>query len=202
MLNSAKDGNCNALERLGQIFSNSQLQLLCELTTNTDNAILRRRQEVDPEQVATPPAGGGLRVACWNLERFTKAKAANPGVREVFCRTLLEHRIDLLAVQELAEPEALHLLVAELNSPTLPAVVRWPAESRGKWHCSVSGSPTGRQFSASEFGAFLWNSCLHEGWQLELSSGAPLKARDIFTRLPCLTHFKVINKHLKLSVNI
>ena len=59
-----------------------------------------------------------------------EGQAVNPGVREVFCRTLLEHRLDLVAVQELADPEALYLLVAELNSPTLPAVVRWPAELR------------------------------------------------------------------------
>ncbi|MGH0150266.1 UNVERIFIED_CONTAM: hypothetical protein FKN15_055504 [Acipenser sinensis] len=48
-----------------------------------------------------------LRVASWNLREFSTEKAQNPGVREVICRTLLENGIQLLAVQEVLQEEAL-----------------------------------------------------------------------------------------------
>lgn len=33
-----------------------------------------------------------LRVASWNLHLMSSEKADNPGIREVFCRTILENR--------------------------------------------------------------------------------------------------------------
>ena len=33
-----------------------------------------------------------VRVASWNLKKFTKEKACNPGVKEVICMTILENR--------------------------------------------------------------------------------------------------------------
>ncbi len=33
-----------------------------------------------------------VRVASWNLKKFTKEKACNPGVKEVICLTILENR--------------------------------------------------------------------------------------------------------------
>ncbi|XP_066532003.1 endonuclease/exonuclease/phosphatase family domain-containing protein 1 isoform X2 [Hoplias malabaricus] len=49
-----------------------------------------------------------FRVATWDLQRCSSDKANNPGVREVVCMTLLENHIKLLAVQDLADREALN----------------------------------------------------------------------------------------------
>lgn len=38
-----------------------------------------------------------LRVASWNLDRMTKAKADNPGVLEVICRTILENKLSIVS---------------------------------------------------------------------------------------------------------
>ncbi|XP_016414352.1 endonuclease/exonuclease/phosphatase family domain-containing protein 1-like [Sinocyclocheilus rhinocerous] len=59
-----------------------------------------------------PPAAArdgkpAVRVATWNLQRCSSEKANNPGVREVVCMTLLENDIKLLAIQDLADREAL-----------------------------------------------------------------------------------------------
>jgi hypothetical protein len=34
---------------------------------------------------------GVVRIASWNVERFSEEKANNPGVREVICMTILEN---------------------------------------------------------------------------------------------------------------
>lgn len=39
-----------------------------------------------------------LRVASWNLDRMTKAKADNPGVLEVICRTILENKLSIVSI--------------------------------------------------------------------------------------------------------
>ena len=192
MLDSVKDGNDNVLDRLSQKFSNSQLQLLYDLGTNTD-FVYWYNELNHPEQVPTSPAGGGLRVACWNLDCLTTDKVKNRGVCEVFCLTVINHRLDLIAVQELTNPDALRLLVAELNSPTLPAIVRCSVESRGEWRYWVSASAIGRTFAGKEFGAFLWRHHLGENLQLDLVS-ADASDKKGFTRKPCLGQFKVLMK--------
>ncbi|XP_046426088.1 endonuclease/exonuclease/phosphatase family domain-containing protein 1-like isoform X2 [Neodiprion fabricii] len=66
-----------------------------------------------------------FRIATWNLERFSVDKACNPGVREVICRTILENRLSLLALQEIESSEALAKITLELNSPILKRVRDW-----------------------------------------------------------------------------
>ncbi|XP_048057832.1 endonuclease/exonuclease/phosphatase family domain-containing protein 1 isoform X2 [Megalobrama amblycephala] len=95
-----------------------------------------------------PPAGTRdgkpvVRVATWNLQRCSSEKANNPGVKEVVCMTLLENDIKLLAVQDLADREALDKFCAELNQPTLCSVRKWKS-ARGLWKCAVSEKPTGQ----------------------------------------------------------
>lgn len=108
-----------------------------------------------------PPAGTRdgkpvVRVATWNLQRCSSEKANNPGVKEVVCMTLLENDIKLLAVQDLADREALDKFCAELNQPTLCSVRRWKS-ARGLWKCAVSEKPNGVSNSAPEFSGFLWD---------------------------------------------
>lgn len=42
--------------------------------------------------VKDPLAQSGFRVASWNLQRLTAEKVRNPGVREVICRAILDHK--------------------------------------------------------------------------------------------------------------
>uniref|UniRef100_A0A671SJ70 Endonuclease/exonuclease/phosphatase family domain-containing protein 1 n=1 Tax=Sinocyclocheilus anshuiensis TaxID=1608454 RepID=A0A671SJ70_9TELE len=109
-----------------------------------------------------PPAGTRdgkpvVRVATWSLQRCSSEKANNPGVKEVVCMTLLENDIKLLAVQDLADREALDKFCAELNQPTLCSVRKWKS-ARGLWKCAVSEKPTGQSSNASEYSGFLWDS--------------------------------------------
>ncbi|KAK1173448.1 endonuclease/exonuclease/phosphatase family domain-containing protein 1-like isoform X1 [Acipenser oxyrinchus oxyrinchus] len=98
-----------------------------------------------------------LRLATWNLQCCSSEKANNPGVREVVCMTLLENGIKLLAVQELADRDALEKLCAELNQSTLPSVRKWK-DPRGSWKCAVSDRPAGQSHKGSEFAGYLWDS--------------------------------------------
>ncbi|XP_041102668.1 endonuclease/exonuclease/phosphatase family domain-containing protein 1-like [Polyodon spathula] len=98
-----------------------------------------------------------LRLATWNLQHCSSEKANNPGVREVVCMTLLENGIKLLAVQELADRDALEKLCAELNQSTLPSVRKWKGP-RGSWKCAVSDRPAGQSHKGSEFAGYLWDS--------------------------------------------
>ncbi|KAG8231904.1 hypothetical protein J437_LFUL011373 [Ladona fulva] len=77
-----------------------------------------------------------LRVASWNLDNFYLDKAENPGVREVICRTILENRISVVAVQEVIEEAALKKVCDELNQPILRRVVEWKHNTRA-WKYSV-----------------------------------------------------------------
>ncbi|KAK6491666.1 endonuclease/exonuclease/phosphatase family domain-containing protein 1-like isoform X1 [Huso huso] len=98
-----------------------------------------------------------LRLATWNLQCCSSEKANNPGVREVVCMTLLENGIKLLAVQELADRDALEKLCAELNQSTLPSVRKWKGP-RGSWKCAVSDRPAGQSQKGSGFAGYLWDS--------------------------------------------
>lgn len=66
-----------------------------------------------------------LRIASWNLDKFTFEKSANPGVKEVICRTILENKWSIVCVQEVMEPSALHNICKELNQPSLRRVIEW-----------------------------------------------------------------------------
>ncbi|KAI4871780.1 hypothetical protein NFI96_014709 [Prochilodus magdalenae] len=98
-----------------------------------------------------------MRVATWDLQRCSSDKANNPGVREVVCMTLLENDIKLLAVQDLADQEALNKFCAELNQPSLFNVRKWKGP-RGVWKCAASEKPTAESSEGSEYSGFLWDS--------------------------------------------
>mgnify|MGYP002803453773 CR=1 FL=1 len=108
---------------------------------------VRKRKAVKP----VPPKYKGrmvIRVGSWNMLSFTKQKAANPGVREVMCQTILENRINIVAAQELAEEGALEMLRDELNNPTTPNGKHWKG-NRGQWEC-VTSEVAGRMYRVSE----------------------------------------------------
>lgn len=98
-----------------------------------------------------------LRVATWNLQCCSSEKANNPGVKEVVCMTLLENDIKILAVQDLADREALEKFCSELNQPTLSSVRRWRGP-RGFWKCATSEGPAGGSKKVAEYSGFLWDS--------------------------------------------
>ncbi|XP_055691974.1 endonuclease/exonuclease/phosphatase family domain-containing protein 1-like [Lutzomyia longipalpis] len=79
-----------------------------------------------------------LRVASWNLDRMTKAKAENPGVLEVICRTILENKLSIICLQEILHASALARICEELNHPTLRRTIEWRENSR-QWKIQTSG---------------------------------------------------------------
>ncbi|XP_033848311.3 endonuclease/exonuclease/phosphatase family domain-containing protein 1-like isoform X2 [Acipenser ruthenus] len=147
-----------------------------------------------------------LRLATWNLQCCSSEKANNPGVREVVCMTLLENGIKLLAVQELADRDALEKLCAELNQSTLPSVRKWKG-ARGSWKCAVSDRPAGQSQKGSEFAGYLWDSTfgieLKDSTLLE-SPQANGNGKQTYPK-PYLAQFKIgvsevtlVNIHLAL----
>ncbi|XP_076864300.1 endonuclease/exonuclease/phosphatase family domain-containing protein 1 [Brachyhypopomus gauderio] len=119
-------------------------------------------QMVSVRQNVEVPAGrrdgrAVIRVAAWDLQRCSSDKANNPGVREVVCMTILENDIKLLAVQDLADQEALDKFCTELNQPSLSNVCKWKGP-RGLWKCATSEKPTGQSCTGPEFSGFLWDS--------------------------------------------
>ncbi|KAK3508405.1 hypothetical protein QTP70_028163 [Hemibagrus guttatus] len=77
--------------------------------------------------VQPPPAARHgkpvVRLATWDLQRCSSDKANNPGVKEVVCRTLLERDIKLLAVQDLADQQALNKFCSSESCTVCPQVV-------------------------------------------------------------------------------
>lgn len=119
--------------------------------------MMSSRPEVSVEERARHGTKPLIRVATWDLQRCSSDKANNPGVREVVCMTLLENHIKLLAVQDLADREALNKFCTELNQPSLFNVRKWKSP-RGVWKCSVSEKPTAESSEGSEYSGFLWDS--------------------------------------------
>uniref|UniRef100_A0A1B6CQC6 Endonuclease/exonuclease/phosphatase family domain-containing protein 1 n=3 Tax=Clastoptera arizonana TaxID=38151 RepID=A0A1B6CQC6_9HEMI len=95
-----------------------------------------------------------LRLASWNLHSMNEEKSDNPGVREVICRTLLENRFSLVAVQEVESIAALEKLILELNYPKLRKVVEW----RGKCHHWKYGTLASLSDSQKIGCAFIYDS--------------------------------------------
>ncbi|XP_041989128.1 endonuclease/exonuclease/phosphatase family domain-containing protein 1-like [Aricia agestis] len=75
------------------------------------------------------------RIASWNLHQLNKDKITNPGVREVVCRTMLEYRITILAIQDVLDEEALKMICDELNAPTLRRVKEYKSMSHSWLYC-------------------------------------------------------------------
>ncbi|KAF4525974.1 hypothetical protein B566_EDAN000765 [Ephemera danica] len=108
---------------------------------------------------------GGVRVASWCLSpEFSAAKAGNLGVQEVTCRTILENRFDVIALQGACDELALkkvHVtiklvanqekVVSELNHPKLKRVLEWKSNNRA-WKTSMPATNNKAGL------AFLYNS--------------------------------------------
>ncbi|GLV41466.1 hypothetical protein CBL_06696 [Carabus blaptoides fortunei] len=76
-----------------------------------------------------------IRIATWNLDRLCLQKAENLGFREVVCRTILENRFSLVAIQDVHDVSALKLICDELNKPNLRRVSEWKDNSRAWNYC-------------------------------------------------------------------
>lgn len=81
-----------------------------------------------------------VRMATWNLDKFSREKSSNLGIREVICRTILEQKFSIVCVQECIEPSALHEICDELNMPTLRRISEWKDNNR-KWKCFTNATP-------------------------------------------------------------
>ncbi|KAF2897740.1 hypothetical protein ILUMI_08436 [Ignelater luminosus] len=92
-----------------------------------------------------------LRIASWNLQNLTLEKVQNLGVREVICRTILENRWSIIAVQEIQDVEALKLVCDALNKPHLRRIAEWKNNSR-QWNFCMS------DLTQSQLG-FLYDAC-------------------------------------------
>ncbi|XP_075991915.1 endonuclease/exonuclease/phosphatase family domain-containing protein 1-like isoform X2 [Anticarsia gemmatalis] len=77
------------------------------------------------------------RLASWNLHQLSVEKITNPGVREVVCRTILENKLSLIAVQDVLEEAALKIICDELNSPVLRRVREWRCNTQ-RWEYCLS----------------------------------------------------------------
>lgn len=145
-----------------------------------------------------------VRLASWNIERFSSDKADNIGVREVVCLTILENGLSLVAFQELADEEALTKICKELNNPSIPGLKKFQGH-RGVWQCSVSKA-AGRMYQSLEYNGFLYDTS--QGVELKSSALLP-KAKNIpnnFVRKPYVGVFKmrkfdcvVVSVHLKAT---
>ncbi|XP_046385861.1 endonuclease/exonuclease/phosphatase family domain-containing protein 1-like isoform X2 [Ischnura elegans] len=93
-------------------------------------------EEIDDMKSEIKGSGVILRVASWNLDNFSADKAENPGVREVICRTILENRFTVVAVQEVLEEAAMKKVCDEMNQPILRRVAEWKHNSRA-WKYAV-----------------------------------------------------------------
>ncbi|CAG9784666.1 unnamed protein product [Diatraea saccharalis] len=77
------------------------------------------------------------RIASWNLHQLSIDKITNPGVREVVCRTILENKLSIIAVQDVLEGAALKMICEELNSPVLRRIREWRSNSC-QWEYCIS----------------------------------------------------------------
>ncbi|XP_022820506.1 endonuclease/exonuclease/phosphatase family domain-containing protein 1-like isoform X2 [Spodoptera litura] len=84
------------------------------------------------------------RLASWNLHELSVEKITNPGVREVVCRTILENKLSLIAVQDVLEEAALKIICDELNTPVLRRIREWRCNSQ-RWQYCLSERIESRQ---------------------------------------------------------
>ncbi|VDD77014.1 unnamed protein product [Mesocestoides corti] len=141
------------------------------------------------------------RLATWNLDRITVAKAKHPGIREAICLTILRHQIDLIAFQEVVEPEAVQLIVDEMNLPVLPMVKRWAAanqQKHGTWAAFSSNEKTGHTFQSKEYSSFLYRSDRVKAISSRVLGGTNGSARP-FSRSPFMGKFKLNSSTLILT---
>lgn len=102
--------------------SKGQLELLFQMEAVKNWSTLMASSRLDCADdlaIGFPPlyrehcsssSAGYIRVASWNLNRFTLAKAKHPGFREVLCLTILRARISLLVLQEVASLDVVNVV--------------------------------------------------------------------------------------------
>ncbi|KAF5298496.1 hypothetical protein FQR65_LT01275 [Abscondita terminalis] len=125
-----------------------------------------------------------LRIASWNLQNFTLDKAQNLGVREVVCRTILENKWSIIALQEVQDMEALKLICDSLNKPSLRRIVECKNNSK-QWSFCMS------DLKHSQLG-FLYDTC-NAGLSIGLNS---LGQTNIDDCQVALADFKINNIEL------
>lgn len=84
------------------------------------------------------------RIGTWDIHQLSLEKIYNPGVREVVCRTVLENKISLLAVQDIIDEVSLKIICDELNAPVLKRVKQWKSNSM-RWDYCLASSENGKR---------------------------------------------------------
>ncbi|CAF2524177.1 unnamed protein product [Rotaria sp. Silwood2] len=138
-----------------------------------------------------------FRFASWNLQQLTNDKVQNPGVKEVVCRTILEHNFSLIGIQEIGNKEALGYIIQELNNPTIPLIKDWSNRHHGKWNYTIS-DVAGRMFQGSEYLGFIYD----ESIGIELKKASLLPFKNYFTRSPYIVIFRIYDKYEFVFVNL
>ncbi|CAF0916097.1 unnamed protein product [Rotaria sp. Silwood1] len=138
-----------------------------------------------------------FRFASWNLQQLTNDKVQNPGVKEVICRTILEHNFSLIGIQEIGNKEALSYIIEELNNPTIPLIKDWQNRHHGKWKCTIS-DVSGRMFQGNEYLGFIYD----ESIGIELKKASLLPFKNYFTRSPYIVIFRIYDKYEFVFVNV
>ncbi|XP_068620969.1 endonuclease/exonuclease/phosphatase family domain-containing protein 1-like [Battus philenor] len=131
------------------------------------------------------------RLASWNLHQLSIDKITNPGVREVVCRTILENKLSIIAIQDILDPAAMKIICDELNCPALRRVREWRCNSH-KWdYCcyeSTDGPTLGFIYESSHKGVTVEDVGVD---QLHLLSEAP-DARRLGEELTALRSDKCL----------
>ncbi|KAF7991882.1 hypothetical protein HCN44_010683 [Aphidius gifuensis] len=111
-------------------------------------SIASPRPQLDNDYITNLTNRKSIRIATWNLNNFNTDKAENHGVMEIICRTILENRLSIIALQEIKSQDALEKLTNELNVPSIKKICDW-RENNKKWKSIHLGAGL----------AILWNSC-------------------------------------------
>lgn len=166
-----------------------------------------------PEIIPRPcsvSAPGRLRVATWNVNQFSLAKASHPGFREILCLIILRANISLLVLQEVTSLDVVNVICSELNCPTLPHVKRWmerfPPPYVHRWSAATSMQATGALFRGREYAVFLYNTNagIEIGRTSLLEPPETMRCSKLFSRSPCPSLCKIrssrvilVSVHLK-----
>ncbi|CAH8430999.1 unnamed protein product [Dicrocoelium dendriticum] len=160
-----------------------------------------------PEMIPRPcsvAAPGRLRIASWNVNRFSLAKANHPGFREILCLSILRANISLLVLQEVTNLDVANVICSELNSPSLPHVKRWlnrfPPPYIHRWDAATSIQATGALFRGREFAVFLYNT--NAGIEIVRTSllepSETARSSKLFSRSPCPSLCKIRSSRVVL----
>ncbi|XP_049821849.1 endonuclease/exonuclease/phosphatase family domain-containing protein 1-like isoform X2 [Aethina tumida] len=104
-----------------------------------------------------------VRVATWNLHGFSDDKAANFGVKEVVCRTILENGLSIIAIQDVVNVTALRSICEELNNPRLRRIKEWKDRNHNWNFCMLDVENSKLGFIYDSDGVSIELSSLNEG---------------------------------------